>query len=101
MKKPILSLCLLGALSIYPAHAQDVGELILKGYVPNTTINPYAGGTIGLVGPYQMSLALVDHLRRGRLPGCRHYGREFTAPGKLRRSTGSRAAGCRRCPRLA
>ena len=57
MKKPILSLCLLGALSIYPAHAQDVGELILKGYVPNTTINPYAGGTIyqqnGINNPYE------------------------------------------------
>jgi len=28
---------------------------------------PYAGGTIGLVGGYQMSVALVDHLRNGRL----------------------------------
>lgn len=28
---------------------------------------PYAGGTIGLVGSYQMSVALVDHLRNGRL----------------------------------
>ena len=27
---------------------------------------PYAGGTVGLVGTYQMSLALVDHLRNGR-----------------------------------
>jgi Xaa-Pro aminopeptidase len=27
---------------------------------------PYAGGTIGLVGSYQMSVALVDHLRNGR-----------------------------------
>jgi Xaa-Pro aminopeptidase len=26
----------------------------------------YAGGTIGLVGQYQMSVALVDHLRNGR-----------------------------------
>jgi len=28
---------------------------------------PYGGGTIGLVGTYQMSVALVDHLRNGRL----------------------------------
>jgi Xaa-Pro aminopeptidase len=28
---------------------------------------PYAGGTIGLVGSYQMSVALVDYLRNGRL----------------------------------
>src|SRR5262249_55411772 len=27
---------------------------------------PYAGGTIGLVGTYQMSVALADHLRNGR-----------------------------------
>jgi Xaa-Pro aminopeptidase len=27
---------------------------------------PYAGGTIGLVGAYQMSVGLVDHLRNGR-----------------------------------
>ena len=27
---------------------------------------PYAGGTIGLVGGYQMSVALVDYLRNGR-----------------------------------
>ena len=27
---------------------------------------PYGGGTIGLVGSYQMSVALVDHLRNGR-----------------------------------
>ncbi len=27
---------------------------------------PYAGGTIGLVGTYQMSFAMVDHLQKGR-----------------------------------
>ncbi len=32
---------------------------------------PYAGGTIGLVGTYQMSFALVDHLRRGRFSNTR------------------------------
>ena len=45
------------ALMISQACAQDVGELILKGYVPNTTINPYAGGTIyqqnGINNPYE------------------------------------------------
>ena len=30
-------------------------------------LGAYAGGTIGLVGTYQMSVALVDHLRNGRL----------------------------------
>jgi Xaa-Pro aminopeptidase len=29
-------------------------------------LSPYAGGTIGLVGTYQMSVAVVDHLRNGR-----------------------------------
>jgi Xaa-Pro aminopeptidase len=32
---------------------------------------PYAGGTIGLVGTYQMSVALVDHLRQGRLSNAK------------------------------
>jgi len=31
-----------------------------------TALAPYAGGTIGLVGTYQMSFALVDHLQKGR-----------------------------------
>ena len=31
-----------------------------------SALSPYAGGTIGLVGTYQMSSVLVDHLRRGR-----------------------------------
>jgi Xaa-Pro aminopeptidase len=30
-------------------------------------LGAYAGGTIGLVGTYQMSVALVDYLRNGRL----------------------------------
>lgn len=57
MKKLVLSLCFLAISSILPARAQDVGELILRGYVPNTTINPYAGGTIyqqnGINNPYE------------------------------------------------
>src|SRR5262249_35978098 len=32
---------------------------------------PYAGGTIGLVGTYQMSVGLVDHLRNGRLSNAK------------------------------
>jgi Xaa-Pro aminopeptidase len=39
------------------------------GYDPQLAakaLAPYAGGTIGLVGAYQMSYALVDHLRKGR-----------------------------------
>jgi len=57
MTNPILPICFIIALLITPARAQDVGELILKGYVPNTTINPYAGGTIyqqnGINNPYE------------------------------------------------
>jgi Xaa-Pro aminopeptidase len=39
------------------------------GYDPELAakaLAPYAGGTIGLVGTYQMSFALVDHLQKGR-----------------------------------
>jgi Xaa-Pro aminopeptidase len=32
---------------------------------------PYAGGTIGLLGTYQMSFALVDYLRKGRFSNSR------------------------------
>ena len=32
---------------------------------------PYAGGTIGLVGTYQMSFALVDHMQKGRFSNSR------------------------------
>lgn len=32
---------------------------------------PYAGGTIGLLGTYQMSFALVDYLQKGRLSNSR------------------------------
>src|SRR3974390_52176 len=34
-------------------------------------LSPYAGGTIGLVGTYQMSFALVDHLQKGRFSNSR------------------------------
>jgi Xaa-Pro aminopeptidase len=34
-------------------------------------LDPYAGGTIGLVGTYQMSAALVDYLRQGRFSNTR------------------------------
>ena len=36
-----------------------------------TALAPYAGGTIGLVGTYQMSYALVDHLQKGRFSNTR------------------------------
>ena len=32
---------------------------------------PYAGGTVGLLGTYQMSYALVDYLRKGRFSNTR------------------------------
>ena len=44
------------------------------GYDPElaaTALAPYAGGTIGLVGTYQMSFALVDHLQKGRFANSR------------------------------
>ncbi|HXF86892.1 MAG TPA: M24 family metallopeptidase [Xanthobacteraceae bacterium] len=34
-------------------------------------LEPYAKGTIGLVGTYQMSFAMVDHVKR-RFPGARY-----------------------------
>ncbi len=36
-----------------------------------TALSPYVGGTIGLLGTYQMSFALVDHLRKGRFSNSR------------------------------
>jgi Xaa-Pro aminopeptidase len=36
-----------------------------------TALAPYAGGTIGLVGTYQMSFALVDYLQKGRFSNSR------------------------------
>lgn len=57
MKRLTLSLFVAAFWAIHPAFSQDVGELILRGYVPNTTINPYAGGTIyqqnGINNPYE------------------------------------------------
>jgi Xaa-Pro aminopeptidase len=44
------------------------------GYDPElaaTALAPYAGGTIGLVGTYQMSFAMVDHLQKGRFSNTR------------------------------
>ena len=34
-------------------------------------LSPYAGGTIGLVGTYQLSFAVVDHLQKGRFSNTR------------------------------
>jgi len=44
------------------------------GYDPELAakaLAPYAGGTIGLVGTYQMSFALVDHLQKSRFSNSR------------------------------
>ncbi len=43
-------------------------------YDPELAANalaPYAGGTIGLLGTYQMSFALVDYLQKGRFSNTR------------------------------
>jgi Xaa-Pro aminopeptidase len=45
-----------------------------SGYDPELAtkaLAPYAGGTIGLVGTYQMSFALVDYLQKGRFSNSR------------------------------
>src|SRR6202035_3486816 len=34
-------------------------------------LEPYAGGTIGLVGTYQMSFAMVDYMQKGRFSNSR------------------------------
>ncbi len=36
-----------------------------------SALAPYAGGTIGLVGTYQMSFAVVDYLQKGRFSNTR------------------------------
>lgn len=36
-----------------------------------TALAPYAGGTIGLVGTYQISFAVVDYLQKGRFSNTR------------------------------
>jgi len=44
------------------------------GYDPELAakaLAPYAGGTIGLLGTYQMSFALVDYLQKGRFSNSR------------------------------
>ncbi len=44
------------------------------GYDPELAakaLAPYAGGTIGLVGTYQMSFTLVDHLQKGHFSNSR------------------------------
>jgi Xaa-Pro aminopeptidase len=49
-----------------PSYASCV---YTNGYDPELAakaLAPYAGGTIGLVGTYQMSFALVDYLQKGR-----------------------------------
>jgi Xaa-Pro aminopeptidase len=45
-----------------------------SGYDPELAakaLAPYAGGSIGLLGTYQMSFALVDHLQKGRFSNAR------------------------------
>lgn len=45
-----------------------------SGYDPELAakaLAPYAGGSIGLLGTYQMSFALVDHLQKGRFSNSR------------------------------
>ena len=52
-----LSIAAISFFGILESQAQDAGDNIYKGYVPNPTINPYAGGTIynqnGINNPYE------------------------------------------------
>jgi Xaa-Pro aminopeptidase len=50
-----------------PSYASAYYTACYDPELAGNALTPYAGGTIGLVGSYQMSVALIDHLRNGRL----------------------------------
>ncbi len=49
-----------------PSYASCHYTAVYDAELAAEALAPYAGGTIGLLGTYQMSVALVDHLRLGR-----------------------------------
>jgi Xaa-Pro aminopeptidase len=49
-----------------PSYASAHYTAIYDAELAAQALAPYAGGTVGLVGTYQMSVAVVDHLRNGR-----------------------------------
>jgi Xaa-Pro aminopeptidase len=49
-----------------PSYASCHYTAVYDAELAAEALAPYAGGTVGLLGTYQMSVALVDHLRQGR-----------------------------------
>ncbi len=54
-----------------PSYASCVYTANYDPELAAKALAPYAGGTIGLVGTYQMSFALVDYLQKGRFSSTR------------------------------
>jgi Xaa-Pro aminopeptidase len=54
-----------------PSYASCVYTNSYDAELAAKALAPYAGGTIGLVGTYQMSFALVDYLQKGRFSNSR------------------------------
>jgi Xaa-Pro aminopeptidase len=54
-----------------PSYASCVYTANYDPELAATALTPYAGGTIGLLGTYQMSFALVDYLQKGRFSNSR------------------------------
>ena len=54
-----------------PSFASCVYTASYDAELAAQALAPYAGGTIGLVGTYQMSFALVDYLQKGRFSNSR------------------------------
>jgi len=54
-----------------PSYASCVYTATYDPELAAKALAPYAGGTIGLLGTYQMSFALVDYLQKGRFSNSR------------------------------
>ncbi len=54
-----------------PSYASCVYTANYDPELAAKALAPYAGGTIGLLGTYQMSFALVDYLQKGRFSNSR------------------------------
>jgi Xaa-Pro aminopeptidase len=54
-----------------PSYASCLYTAAYDPEIAAKALAPYAGGSIGLVGTYQMSFALVDYLQKGRFSNSR------------------------------
>jgi Xaa-Pro aminopeptidase len=54
-----------------PSYASCNYTAVYDAELAAKALSPYAGGTIGLVGTYQMSFAVVDYLQKGRFSNTR------------------------------